>query len=127
MPEPPKPAVRKRESVTPEVDPKSLTPPQQTSQREVRYIYRNRRAEMYGELRLLLNPVEELGAPNYTPAGFALPGEYAELRRQLSPIPLIYDGEGRLERPPKNKREGAGSRTSLQEMLGCSPDEADAR
>lgn len=84
--------------------------------REERYAYKNRRAEMYGSLRVLLDPINQ--------TGFALPSEYTELRRQLAPIPMMYDGEGRLELPPKNKREG--NRKTLVELIGHSPDEADA-
>jgi hypothetical protein len=75
---------------------------------------------MYGDLRNLLDPSR--------PQGFALPAEYAELRRQLAPIPLTYDGEGRLELLPKNRRHGEEPtrRKTLTELIGCSPDEADA-
>jgi len=89
--------------------------------REERYAYKNRRAEMYGELRQLLDPAR-------VGNGFALPNwepVYVELRRQLSLIPLTYDGEGRLELLPKNRRDG-DTRECLTELLGCSPDEADA-
>ncbi len=108
--------------------------------REDHYAYKNRRAEMYGELRLLIDPAvgpahfglgSVQGGPR--PTGFAIPdagGAYAELRRQLGPIPLVYDQEGRLELPPKNNRPGAQkastSVVSLTDLLGCSPDEADA-
>jgi hypothetical protein len=109
-------------------------------QREESYAYRNRRAQMYGELREMLDPArpQERGGP----LGFAIPpptygSQYAELRRQLAPIPLMYDGEGRMELPPKNKRAEAGEsisgpgqsrtkRKTLSELIGCSPDEADA-
>jgi hypothetical protein len=88
--------------------------------REERTAYFNRRAEMYGELRELLDPA--------VGNGFAIPAEYTELRRQLAPIPLTYDDEGRLKLLPKNKRDstsGAGAK-SLTDLIGCSPDEADA-
>jgi hypothetical protein len=86
--------------------------------REERYSYKNRRCQMYGILRDLLNPPE--GQPI-----FAIPPEYVELRRQLALMPLMYDGEGRLYLPPKNKREGATTLT-LIDIIGCSPDEADS-
>jgi hypothetical protein len=85
---------------------------------EEKYAYVNRRAEMYGTLRRLLDPSH--------PTGFALPREYAELRRQLAPIPLTYDPEGRLMLLPKDKRDKDGKKPTLRELLGCSPDEADA-
>jgi hypothetical protein len=96
---------------------------------EENYVYKNRRAEMYGMLRLLIDPkgtnVERHG-------GFGLPAEYMELRRQLSLIPLTFDSEGRLELLPKNKRgitliADTNSRVkTLTELIGKSPDEADA-
>ena len=86
---------------------------------EERYAYRNRRAALYGDLRQLLDPAAN-------PAGFALPAEYVELRRQLSPIPLQYDPEGRLELPPKNKRNADDGKVTLVDLIGHSPDEADA-
>lgn len=91
------------------------------SRREIyedRAVYKNRRAEMYGRLRNLLDPANE--------RGFGIPVEYAELRWQLAPIPLIYDDEGRLELLPKNKKDANSKRRSLIELIGHSPDEADA-
>lgn len=100
--------------------------------REEHYTYRNRRGQLYGELRILIDP--SFGPKHFglgVHDGFAIPnalGPYAELRRQLTPIPLLYDGEGRLELLPKNRRPGEQptSRPTLTELLGCSPDEADA-
>lgn len=91
---------------------------------EQRYVFKNRRAEMYGTIRILTDPS--------TPGeGFALPppteGEqYQELRRQLSLLPLCYDGEGRMYLPPKRKRGPNSTERTLKDILGCSPDEADA-
>lgn len=93
---------------------------ERTEEKEQQYIYKNRRAEMYGLLRRLLSSDE----------GWGLPREYAELRRQLAPIPLWYDEEGRLYLPPKDKRSDqrsiAGQKLTLKELIGRSPDEADA-
>jgi hypothetical protein len=89
-------------------------------EREERYAYVNRRAQLYGELAERLDPAGPRG-------GFGLPAEYTELRRQLAAFPKQYDGEGRLTLPPKQRRAGAaGGAPSLAELLGCSPDEADA-
>jgi hypothetical protein len=85
-------------------------------------IYLNRRAQMYGEASDIFNPVGEHG-------GFALPFEgeqYQELRRQLAPLPKLYDAEGRLYMLPKDKRRPDSKEQTLIELLGCSPDEADA-
>lgn len=85
---------------------------------EERSIYKNRRAEMYGTLRNLLDPTNE--------QGFAIGAEYTELRRQLAPIPLTYDGEGRMYLIPKNKPNPNYTGPTLTALLGCSPDEADS-
>lgn len=87
--------------------------------KEERYVYKNRRAEMYGELSLLLDP-------GYNPQGFAIPAVYNELRRQLAPMPRLYDPEGRLRMLPKNKRDKTSKELTLLDLLGCSPDEADS-
>lgn len=81
--------------------------------------YKNRRAEMYVLAAQLLDPEFH--------DGFGIPEEYTELRRQLAVMPKLYDGEGKLYLPPKDRK--AGSRTTeptLKEMLGCSPDHADS-
>lgn len=85
--------------------------------REERYAYKNRRAQMYDMIRQLINPVNE---------GFAIPEEYVELRRQLEPIPLTYDQEGRMYLLPKRPRDEKDKRPNLLSLLGCSPDEADS-
>lgn len=91
--------------------------------RESKTAYKNRRAEMYGRLRNLLNPTR----PG---RGFAIPffkgGVYERLRTELKVIPLIRDGEGRLELPPKQKRSADDTTVTLQDLIGFSPDEADA-
>ena len=85
---------------------------------EARYAYFNRRAQMYGQLRQLLEPTGE--------GIWAIPPEYAGvLGKQLRPIPLKYDKEGRLRLPPKHKTKGVTEPT-LVDLIGHSPDEADA-
>lgn len=91
---------------------------------EERYVYKNRRAQMYGDLSELLDPsLWEEGE------GFGIPREFPEFRQQLAPIPKTYDGEGRLELPPKNRRgldpENSKKKT-LVEIIGHSPDEVDS-
>ncbi len=110
-------------------------------EREERYAYRNRRSQMYGELSLLLDPSTDgsvsIGewadgrkdSKGFIFMGFALPQEYTDLRHQLAHIPKLYDPEGRLELPPKNKRPEApenSKKKTLIEIIGYSPDEADA-
>jgi hypothetical protein len=87
-------------------------------QKEQRYVFRNRRAQLYGEFRELLDPSNE--------EGFGVPGGILELRKQLSPIPLLYDKEGRMILPPKRKKNNNTGIPSLEEIIGHSPDEADA-
>ncbi len=84
-------------------------------QRERQYEYVNMRAEMYGELRQLLDPCGK---------GFSI--RDPEIRRQLSPIPLLYDGEGRMRLLPKNPRGAKKDEECLAKLIGCSPDETDA-
>ncbi len=105
---------------------------QRVDQDEIRYAYVNRRAEMYGILRRRLDPAEATvtGRPI-----FALPAAMANrprsdggpsLRGQLAPIPYSLDGEGRMVLPPKNKKDPKSTKPTLTELIGCSPDEADA-
>lgn len=85
---------------------------------EGRYTFKNRRAEMYGLLRQAIDP--DLGG------SFGIPEEYSELRRQMSMMPLMYDAEGRIMLPPKNKTSVDSKVLTITEMLGCSPDETDS-
>ena len=90
---------------------------------EVRYVYKNRRIEMYWLLHLLLDPAAE-------GAGFAISSEEVKLRQQLAPIPKLTDGEGRLLLPPKHKPATSTGKESMTQtmidLIGYSPDEADA-
>lgn len=111
------------ESVTPDPHRGMVAMRELIDQREERYTYFNRRAELYGTLRELLDPGEN-------PAGFAIPAEYTELRRQLSLIPLMYNQEGRLILPPKSPRpklsDTKSTAVTLTSIIGHSPDETDA-
>lgn len=96
-------------------DRRMRTAKDKSESREVRYVYKNRRAEMYGLLRELLEGGE-----------FGIPREYEELRRQLSLIPLEFDAEGRMVLMPKDRTTRDSKQPTLRELLGCSPDEADS-
>lgn len=87
-----------------------------TDQAEARYQYKNRRAQMYHMIRLLME----------RPQGFGIPSFYPELRRQLAPIPLTYDREGRLYLLPKSKSRPDSKEKTLIDLIGHSPDEADS-
>lgn len=105
--------------------------PNRVEDREAKYTYKNRRAEMYGTLRQLIDPGEgPVPGVTATVVGgrFGLPPWYPQFRQQLAPIPLLYDAEGRLEMLPKSKRQDQKStdRKTLVELIGHSPDEADA-
>lgn len=111
-------------------------------QKEVRSIFKNRRAEMYGILSEMMDPMvaakeDEEGNDDqglldgskilYTERrGFGIPDSLIELRRQLSLMPKLYDGEGKLYMLPKNKKDPKSTEITLNEILGCSPDEADS-
>lgn len=102
--------------------------------KEDAYAYVNRRAEMYNELSQLCDPA--LNKLNGRP-GFALPPGVTTglrcpihkgqcLREQLSVIPKQRDNEGRLKLPAKNKTNQDSKERCLVDMVGHSPDEADA-
>lgn len=86
---------------------------------ETKYVYLNRRGQMFHELRIMMDPS---GNENV----FALPEEYEELQRQMAPIPLEYDGEGRIWLPPKRKLNPKSTVQTLVELIGHSPDELDS-
>lgn len=94
--------------------------PEAVDEKETRYEYLNRRAEMYWDLAFLFS----------SPEGFGLPRELAAvLRPQLEPLPKLFDGEGRLYLPPKNRRPGSDPNKKVKtvvELVGHSPDESDA-
>lgn len=86
-------------------------------------IYKNKRVQMYHELSIRMDPTPYDGNPVKQ---FAIPAEFSELRRQLSVMPKQYNDEGVYVLPPKTKRDDRDTRQTIHDMLGCSPDEADA-
>lgn len=84
---------------------------------EQRQAFKNKRAELYWLLRMMLDPIE---------TGFGISSKWVELRRQLAPMPLLTDGEGKLRMLPKKKAKENSTEMTLVELLGCSPDEADS-
>jgi hypothetical protein len=107
------------EPVNPEMKRTRVAFPDRVDNFEERSAYVNRRAQMYHALRLLIDPA-------LNEVGFAIPAEYTELRRQLAPIPLLYDPEGRIRLLPKHKRRPDSEEETLSSLLGCSPDELDS-
>jgi len=98
----------------------SPTPPADEQDQDT--AYRNLRAEMYHQAALLFDPSrKELGLEI-----FGFPESLTELRRQLSVIPVLYDQEGKIFLPPKNKPSSGYKGDTIHSMIGCSPDEADS-
>lgn len=112
------------EPLTPEPKTGRTQTKDRKEQREERYAYFNRRAEMYGELRELLDPAI-VDVPR-----FAIPNWFPEIRRQMALIPLTHDQEGRRTLLPKSKKRRAdgkeGHEQTLTELIGHSPDELDS-
>lgn len=129
--------------------------PEKEENRQERYVYVNRRAQMYGDLRQMIDPSIdylkecrpdlargksvvpfEFDGPvmgkNGQPlplqkpvAGWGIPHSETELIRQLTPMPLLYDKE-RMRMLPKHKKDPDSTEKTLTDLIGCSPDEADA-
>jgi hypothetical protein len=103
---------------------------------EQRWRYKNRRAQMYGELSALIDPARMASRKDVTnefyegrltdATGFCIPSKYMDLRRQLAPVPKMLDGEGRQYLPPKNKNKPGSTEKCLTDIIGCSPDHSDA-
>jgi hypothetical protein len=85
---------------------------------ETRYEHKNRRSEMYWNVRMLLDPVQN--------PKFGIGVEFTTIREQLGPIPFLLEGEGRIYLPPKYKKNKDSKEVTLTELIGHSPDEADA-
>jgi len=81
--------------------------------------FKNRRAQMYWMVRMLICPT----------SGdiWGIPAEYTELHRQLSMMPVIYEPpEGKIAMLPKRGRGKTETEDTLIKRIGHSPDEADA-
>ena len=101
-------------------------------------VYKNRRAQMFGELREELNPrsvtMESRRINGKTvevpvtkdQAVFAIPSQYKDLLLQMAPIPLTTDAEGRLYVLPKGKPNPTYKGMTLEKLLGRSPDQLDS-
>ncbi len=95
-----------------------------TSQRHDLDTFTSNRCEKYWDLRQWMDPGGEWG-------GFALPPEsegpqYEELHRQLRVFPFQHDAVGKMILPPKRNKSKEATVQSLEDMLGRSPDHADA-
>lgn len=100
-----------------------------TQENEHKTSYKNRRAEMYGMLRFnCLHPNNQVrnSKGKWISGGFAIPREYSELIKQLKPLPLLFDSEGQMYLPPKDKKDPNSKEKTIKELLGKSPDESDS-
>jgi hypothetical protein len=126
------------ESVSPNPKRGMKTLTEQVDNREERYTYVNRRAQLFHDLSQLLDPSSfgigdlwgtlikryKLDAEQLT-GGFAiLPN--VDIRKQMAMIPKLYDKEGRIRMLPKNKTSKESSEKTLVEIIGHSPDELDS-
>lgn len=91
---------------------------------EAKWVFKNRRAEMYWLARLCIARTEE-GKSIHMERGFGIPGDLEELRRQLAPVPIWYE-DNKLILPPKNKVDPKSKKVTMTDLVGCSPDEADS-
>lgn len=94
---------------------------EKTEEDDIKLGYTNKRTEMYGKLSERMDPARG--------SGFTIPNdraEYAELHRQMAPIPRRYDSRGKLWLPPKYKHDPESNTQTIHDMIGCSPDELDA-
>jgi hypothetical protein len=114
-----------------------VQPEVRAEDKEQRYAYKDRRAQLYHALRLLLDPYEGLAVerpplPGEEPLAvsrrqtFALPERFRELFDELAPIPFTEDVEGVVYLIPKDKPNPNYKGPTLKGLIGHSPDLADA-
>lgn len=126
------------ESVTPNPKRGMKTLGEQVDNREERYTYVNRRAQMFNDLSQLIDPsgfgvgeLWEIIAKRFKidveqlTGGFSIPPD-PEIRKQMAMIPKLYDKEGRMRMLPKNKTTKDSNEKTLVEIIGHSPDELDS-
>jgi len=110
------------ESPTPDKGTRQKRTKEKEAQAERRQAYKNRRAEMYGMLRELMDP-------SINDEVFGIPVELHELRKELAIMPLMYDPEGKLFLPPKDRPATSAANSeiiTIKKLLGHSPDRADS-
>ncbi len=113
------------ETMTPDLKRGMTVFTERVEQKEIKYVYKNRRIQMYHEASMEIVPGDD------NPFGFAMPDGsvdpvYYELRRQLAVMPKLTDEEGRYWMLPKDKKDPDSKIKTLKELIGHSPDEADA-
>lgn len=96
-------------------------PEERSELKEERYMFKNVRVQMYWILRNQFNP--DFPSGGY----FHVPERYTELIRQLKVLPILYNEEGRMYLPPKDKPTETYKGQTIRQMLGDrSPDQADS-
>jgi len=106
-------------------------------------VYRNTRVEMYAALSEAFDPATWRTAKDVDKSGRVVDtgeytqcmsfdwsgdsaSEFSELRNELQSMPVMYDQEGRQWLLPKEKQSNHSSVVTLRELIGHSPDRADA-
>lgn len=101
-------------------------------------VYKNRRAQMMGEVRQVISPYETdlkqdringklVEVPSVRDKNvFGIPGKYTQLIDQMRPIPLTRDDRDVLYVLPKSKPKQGFKGLTLTELLGRSPDHLDS-
>lgn len=106
-------------------------------------VYKNKRAEMYGSLASLMDVStwsieydlvesddedgDDVEGEVLTKSSrcFAIPPDDAKLREELTAMPRLWDSEGKMFLPPKERSNDSKQKT-IRELIGRSPDRADA-
>lgn len=108
-------------SPTQTTEKKSKKTDDKITEKEDTWVYKNRRAELYGDLRKWIDP--SINQPV-----FALPEELYLMREELAILPLWFDSNGKMYLPPKDKAPHAKDKEeiTLKKLLGRSPDRSDS-
>lgn len=109
---------------------------------DVKAIYKNRRAQLYGDFRAAMDPnaasveTEVVSARQVRnikaktdyehPPVLAIPGHLTNLLEQMKPIPLSRDAEGVLFLIPKSKPTATYKGPTLKKLCKRSPDNLDS-
>jgi len=112
-------------SPTPERSKRRLTTAEKRDDDQIRQVYKNKRAELYGVCSELMDP--DL-CKEYERPMFSISKELYHLRQELAIMPKEYDSEGKMFLPPKERPPGNKNPDLLviKELLGRSPDRADS-
>ncbi len=98
------------------------------NEREGRYEFKNRRAQLFGELSEWLDPGISDDGPRFALPPPSYGDEYVKLRHEMAPIPKTYTKEGTLYLLPKHHDPSRPreNQVTLVSLIGWSPDRLDA-